>query len=133
MLQQPQSNVFHRAGMDFLAVEEGPATLRTYSVGNVAHDYLDVHVPPKPEEPLNCCQSGCPICVWDIYADDLREYQDARIRAKKAFIERKMAVPTELKDQQLNAKDPLEQLPPSIHAFVDLEKRLAKKKLENDS
>ena len=26
--------------------------------------YAGVVVPAKPDEPLNCCQSGCVHCVW---------------------------------------------------------------------
>ena len=31
-------------------------------------------VPPRPQEPDNCCMSGCVNCVWDIYRDDLEEW-----------------------------------------------------------
>ncbi|TQS31629.1 hypothetical protein Golomagni_08083, partial [Golovinomyces magnicellulatus] len=38
-----------------------------------------VTVPPKPEEPDNCCMSGCVNCVWDFFREDMDEYT-----AKKA-------------------------------------------------
>jgi len=33
-----------------------------------------VLVPSRPQEPDNCCMSGCVNCVWDIYRDDLEEW-----------------------------------------------------------
>jgi Oxidoreductase-like protein, N-terminal len=37
-----------------------------------------VWVPPRPEEPDNCCMSGCVNCVWDRYRDELEEWSTAR-------------------------------------------------------
>lgn len=33
-------------------------------------------IPPPPEkpEPGDCCGSGCVRCVWDVYYDELDEY-----------------------------------------------------------
>ncbi|KAK0388093.1 hypothetical protein NLU13_4337 [Sarocladium strictum] len=33
-----------------------------------------VLVPPKPEEPDNCCMSGCVNCVWDLFREEMEEY-----------------------------------------------------------
>ena len=35
--------------------------------------------PQPPEKPLpqECCESGCPICVYDLYAEALEEYRRA--------------------------------------------------------
>lgn len=33
-----------------------------------------VPVPPRPEEPDNCCMSGCAHCVWDDYRDDVEAW-----------------------------------------------------------
>ena len=47
-----------------------------------------VLVPPRPQEPDNCCMSGCVNCVWDQYRDDLEEWAgksaDARRRSMMA-------------------------------------------------
>lgn len=49
-----------------------------------------VLLPPRPDEPDNCCMSGCVNCVWDRYRDELEEWAAARkevdqvLRAEKA-------------------------------------------------
>ncbi len=30
---------------------------------------------PAPPEDWECCESGCDSCVWDIYYQELREWQ----------------------------------------------------------
>lgn len=46
-------------------------------------------VPPKPEEPDNCCMSGCVNCVWDRFRDEMEEWvslstqADRRLQAKR--------------------------------------------------
>ncbi|RYO97303.1 hypothetical protein DL765_011267 [Monosporascus sp. GIB2] len=44
-----------------------------------------VLVPPRPEEPDNCCMSGCVNCVWDRYRDDMEEWLSASLKAEKAL------------------------------------------------
>jgi len=44
-----------------------------------------VWVPPKPDEPDNCCMSGCVNCVWDRYGEDIEEWAAARREADKAL------------------------------------------------
>ncbi|KAI2621380.1 oxidoreductase-like protein [Xylaria nigripes] len=43
-----------------------------------------IRVPPRPEEPDNCCMSGCVNCVWDRYRDEMEEWATASALAKKA-------------------------------------------------
>ncbi len=43
-----------------------------------------VWVPPRPDEPDNCCMSGCVNCVWDRYRDELEEWAAARKEADRA-------------------------------------------------
>ncbi|KAF1872080.1 hypothetical protein Lal_00012301 [Lupinus albus] len=42
-------------------------------------------IPPPPEkpDPGDCCGSGCVRCVWDIYYDELEEYDKIKIAPKK--------------------------------------------------
>lgn len=46
-----------------------------------------VLVPPVPEEPDNCCMSGCVNCVWDQYRDEMEEWaakkNEARARLRE--------------------------------------------------
>ncbi|GAB2511257.1 hypothetical protein GCM10027084_28030 [Pseudoxanthomonas sangjuensis] len=34
--------------------------------------------PREPDKPLpsDCCESGCPICVFDLYAEELAAYRE---------------------------------------------------------
>lgn len=43
-----------------------------------------VLVPPKPEEPDNCCMSGCVNCVWERFREELEEYALKMKEAKTA-------------------------------------------------
>lgn len=46
-----------------------------------------VLVPPRPEEPDNCCMSGCVNCVWDQYRDDMEGWAAANAEAEKRLQE----------------------------------------------
>ncbi len=34
-------------------------------------------MPPQKPLPFDCCESGCAVCVYDLYADELAHYQSA--------------------------------------------------------
>lgn len=42
-----------------------------------------VPIPPRPDEPDNCCMSGCVNCVWDAFRDEMEEWA-GRIETAKA-------------------------------------------------
>ncbi|KAF2971683.1 hypothetical protein GQX73_g1861 [Xylaria multiplex] len=44
-----------------------------------------VLVPPRPEEPDNCCMSGCVNCVWDRYGEELEQWAAASAQAEEAL------------------------------------------------
>ncbi|KAK2599502.1 hypothetical protein N8I77_011253 [Diaporthe amygdali] len=50
-----------------------------------------VLVPPKPEEPDNCCMSGCVNCVWDRYRDEMEDWALADAEAKTKLAAEKAA------------------------------------------
>lgn len=41
-----------------------------------------VPIPPRPDEPDNCCMSGCVHCVWDDYRDEVEDWA-VRVREAK--------------------------------------------------
>ncbi|KAI8198883.1 UPF0651 protein [Colletotrichum sp. SAR 10_76] len=41
-----------------------------------------VVIPPKPEEPDNCCMSGCVNCVWDRFREEMEEWSAANAEAQ---------------------------------------------------
>jgi hypothetical protein len=51
----------------------GPAERRA-ELQKKSVNVAGVLVPPRPEEPDNCCMSGCVNCVWDRYRDELEEW-----------------------------------------------------------
>lgn len=56
---------------------EPPKSTSRIIVGN-SRKIAGIDVPMKPEEPDNCCMSGCVNCVWEIYNDDLRYWRKQR-------------------------------------------------------
>ncbi|WP_028919379.1 oxidoreductase-like domain-containing protein [Pseudoxanthomonas suwonensis] len=42
------------------------------------HDPDPPPVPPEKPLPAECCESGCPICVYDLYAEALDDYRQRR-------------------------------------------------------
>jgi hypothetical protein len=44
-----------------------------------------VLVPLRPEEPDNCCMSGCVNCVWDMYRDEMEEWAERSAQARAAM------------------------------------------------
>ena len=41
---------------------------------NSEADKIEIPPPPEKPEPGDCCGSGCVRCVWDVYYDELEEY-----------------------------------------------------------
>ncbi|KAJ2683193.1 hypothetical protein IWW39_005632 [Coemansia spiralis] len=79
-------------------------------------------LPPKPEPPSNddCCLSGCEFCVWDLYDDDMREYQKQAGVIRDAFEALGKPVPACIRPESLR-----DAVDPTMRAFLDLEREMA--------
>ncbi|MCJ1384130.1 hypothetical protein MMC17_007246 [Xylographa soralifera] len=64
----------------------GPARRR--EIESQSTSIAGILVPPRPQEPDNCCMSGCVNCVWDLYRDDVEEWaaksREARMKEVQA-------------------------------------------------
>lgn len=60
----------------------GPAE-RKREIDKMSTMIAGVLVPPRPEEPDNCCMSGCVNCVWDVYRDELEEWAEKSREARE--------------------------------------------------
>lgn len=112
-----------------------------------------VEVPDKPIEPDNCCMSGCINCVWELYNDDIKDWNSKRkLAAEKLnkvggrWPENFHAPIKILKDENLPLSlagspakqkllqddgdnlDPWGNVPVSIRVFAETEKRLKSKR-----
>ncbi|KAL4932270.1 oxidoreductase-like domain-containing protein [Aspergillus undulatus] len=81
--QQPQSPE-ERMAIVFGTRLAGPGRSSRYHPGsNSAWKTVNgVPIPPRPEEPDNCCMSGCVHCVWDDYRDEMEEWAAVLAQAK---------------------------------------------------
>ncbi|RHZ62107.1 hypothetical protein CDV55_105497 [Aspergillus turcosus] len=66
----------------------GPGRASRYNPGTMPPESQwktinGVAIPPRPEEPDNCCMSGCVHCVWDDYRDEMEEWA-SRVESAKA-------------------------------------------------
>ncbi|KFZ12253.1 hypothetical protein V502_07172 [Pseudogymnoascus sp. VKM F-4520 (FW-2644)] len=72
-----------RARVVFGSRLAGPAERRA-ELASKSELVAGVWVPPRPEEPDNCCMSGCVNCVWDRFGEEVEEWAAARKRAERA-------------------------------------------------
>lgn len=91
-----------------------------------------VWVPPRPEEPDNCCMSGCVNCVLSTFMEDLDEWKAARRRADVALQREGMAAGSNVVgDGGGTAGEGLwegyEDIPVGLRVFMETEKRLREK------
>ncbi|TFB06733.1 UPF0651 protein [Trichoderma ghanense] len=93
-----------------------------------------VLIPPRPEEPDNCCMSGCVNCVWDRYREDLEEWTarkaeaNARLRAGSRTMDAdgggSETAWTANISKDLWEEEALKKVPVGIREFMKQEKRL---------
>ena len=66
----------------------GPAERRR-EIDKASQNVAGILVPPRPEEPDNCCMSGCANCVWDRYGDELEEWAEQSAKARNKVQEQR--------------------------------------------
>ncbi|KAM4062759.1 Oxidoreductase-like protein [Hirsutella rhossiliensis] len=101
-----------------------------------------VLVPPRPEEPDNCCMSGCVNCVWDRFRDDMEEWSARKNEAQMRLNDKEASIDADGGGSQGgwgvrlgNAKiakdlwdeEVFENVPVGIREFMKQEKRLKEK------
>ncbi|KAK4449647.1 oxidoreductase-like domain-containing protein 1 [Podospora aff. communis PSN243] len=84
-VNEPSNDVQARARVVFGSSLAGPAERaeRLAAIRSKSRMIAGVLVPPRPEEPDNCCMSGCVNCVWDRYRDDMEEWSSAHSEAER--------------------------------------------------
>lgn len=51
-----------------------------------ARTIAGIKVPARPDEPTNCCMSGCIDCVWELYKEDLNDWKAKKREVYKALL-----------------------------------------------
>ncbi|KAG9241575.1 putative UPF0651 protein, mitochondrial [Calycina marina] len=118
-----------------------------------------VLIPPRPEEPDNCCMSGCVNCVWDAYRDNIEEWAAAtKLAESKLHAQQGQEVPKREKDggwegkgggndgggrerlwegtgldSSMKKEELLKGLPVGISEFMKIEKKLKEKKRREEA
>lgn len=107
------------------------------AVKSARSSYLaGVLVPPQPEEPDNCCMSGCVNCVWDLFREEMEEWTAKKNEAQQRMQASSGTVDTDGGGSEANwvgstkiakdmwDEDVLESVPVGIREFMKQEKRL---------
>ncbi|KAI5965778.1 uncharacterized protein KGF55_001141 [Candida pseudojiufengensis] len=109
-----------------------------------------INVPSRPPEPDNCCMSGCINCVWELFEEDLKDWNEKRQKAaaqlrsnggrwpenfnpplkylNKENYPKSMQNQTQFKDEfKTDEDESWGDVPVSIRVFTETEKRLKQK------
>lgn len=81
--QAAKDEIVEKAKVVFGSRLVGPAE-RRFEIQSKSVVINGVTVPPRPDEPDNCCMGGCVNCVWDRYRDEIEEWSAARKEADAA-------------------------------------------------
>ncbi|KAF5502508.1 UPF0651 protein [Colletotrichum aenigma] len=80
----PPQTAAEKAAIVFGSALAGPAERkkRLEEMRAKSTTVAGVVIPPKPEEPDNCCMSGCVNCVWDRFREEMEEWSAANAEAQ---------------------------------------------------
>jgi len=81
----PPKSAAEKATIIFGPALAGPAAARKQrleELRNKSTMIAGVLVPPRPEEPDNCCMSGCVDCVWERYREEMEDWSAANAEAQ---------------------------------------------------
>ncbi|GAA5805599.1 hypothetical protein HPULCUR_011119 [Helicostylum pulchrum] len=106
-----------RLAIPFEQIPEETVTLVPTTNTTVYLNGTPIKLPEKPSSPDNCCMS-----VWDMYGEDMEEYALQKTEIRNRFKEAGVALPKELEKNSQN--DAMEEMDPSMKAFLDMEKKL---------
>lgn len=83
-----------RARIVFGSALSGPAQRaeRLEAIRSKSKMTAGVLVPPRPEEPDNCCMSGCVNCVWDRYRDEMEYWAVQSEKAQRRLLAQEAGV-----------------------------------------
>ncbi|KJZ78532.1 hypothetical protein HIM_01923 [Hirsutella minnesotensis 3608] len=140
----PPSTAAEKARIVFGSSLAGPAEQaeRVAAKRSQSTYIAGVLVPPRPEEPDNCCMSGCVNCVWDRYRDEVEEWSAKKSEAQARLAERGGTVDADGGGSESNwgvrlgdakiakdlwDEDVFEGVPVGIREFMKQEKRLRDK------
>lgn len=59
---------------------------RRAEIQKKAVNIAGILVPPRPEEPDNCCMSGCVNCVWEQYREELEDWAKLSSQARERVL-----------------------------------------------
>ncbi|KAI9259679.1 oxidoreductase-like protein [Phascolomyces articulosus] len=84
-----------------------------------------IQLPQKPVAPDDCCMSGCAYCVWDIYQEDMEEYQAEKAELRQRFNDAGEQLPSSLAASKKSIQDQIQdEMDPTMKAFYAMEKKM---------